>query len=491
MKYQIHADYQSRHEDIVYKPIATNFSYQPDVYALAQFIAQRSELRSIIDIGTKHGGNLDTFTDDVSILVIGAMNDAINPTSDNPKIRPVPYNLEQGLPEIPDEIVEKSIIICADIIEHLKDPEPLLRQLAEMSQVAPYILISTPDRDRVRGWLDNGPPANPAHVREWNGGELVRFLTDCGFGDIPFYGHTISTDFHKVKSTLLTLTGTHAKLPRKAPDHFTVAAIISGLNEADILEEVVIHLNQQGIQVHYFDNWSTDGSWEIMCNLRDQGAVMHCGRFPDKPSDQHELYLDLQNKVSYGEQLRADWIIHHDADEIRICPWLACTLKDAIAHVDALGFNAIDFTVIDFRYTRYNEEIFKNYENGLTHFEFGRRPGHFSQLKCWKNQKNVILTESGGHEARFPGRRIFPLKFLLKHYPLRNRSQAKTKIFRDRLPRFKKGKELYGWHTHYDVYMESGVIPEWESYNLIPWHPILFNTEYLVERLSGIGLSGK
>jgi len=48
------------------------------------------------------------------------------------------------------------------------------------------------------------------------------------------------------------------------------------------------------------------------------------------------------------------------------------------------------------------------YESDLTHFEFGRRQGHFTQIKGWKDYRS---------------------------YPLRNREQASRKIHQDRLPR--------------------------------------------------------
>jgi len=180
--------------------------------------------------------------------------------------------------------------------------------------------------------------------------------------------------------------------------------------------------------------------------------------------------------------------MHYDADEIRYSPWDGVSLRDAFSWIDGLGFNAVDFTVIDFRYLERQPDLEGSYQNDLNHFEFGRRPGHFLQIKAWKNNTKVKLTTRGGHEAVFPDRKIFPLKFLMKHYPLRNSRQANRKVFQDRLPRMKTEQKLLGWHTHYDDFLSKGVIKGWRSYDLLPWHPVHFMSEFVVERISGIGL---
>jgi hypothetical protein len=40
-----------------------------------------------------------------------------------------------------------------------------------------FLVISTPERDIVRGGNDFGPPENPAHYREWNGTEFMNYTS--------------------------------------------------------------------------------------------------------------------------------------------------------------------------------------------------------------------------------------------------------------------------------------------------------------------------
>ena len=470
-----------------YLDVPGDLIYQPDVYDLGTFLAERCGVKWIVDVGCGSGEKLKGIASRFKVIGIDSSAGIALAKDNIPQAELIECNLENGLPMLSKELLRQSVVICSDVIEHLQRPDQLMGALAGVAKISPFVLISTPDRDRVRGWLDDGPPDNPAHVMEWAPSEFLRFMRASGFEDMPLHGHTINTDFHRAKTTLLAVAGTHAVCGSRYAD-ISVAAIIHTYNEADILPEVVEYLVSQGVAVHVFDNWSTDGSWDIICQLRRLGKVTHAERFPERSSDNYQWQIQLEKTAEYAATLDAQWVMHHDADEIRVSPWKEVTLRDALAKVDQLGYNAIDFTVIDFRFIHNRPEPKPPFQTALTHFEFGRRPGHFSQVKCWKNEGKVLLSKSGGHHAVFDGRRIYPLKFLLKHYPLRSREQAEKKIFKDRLPRFKLEQQLHGWHTQYEHFKQSKAIEGWTTHSLIPWHATNFMTEFLVERISGIGL---
>ena len=67
-------------------------------------------------------------------------------------------------------------IICADVIEHLHDPDTLFDYFRRWSHSNTRILLSTPERDLRRAPDDMGLPGNLAHVREWNGEEFQQYL---------------------------------------------------------------------------------------------------------------------------------------------------------------------------------------------------------------------------------------------------------------------------------------------------------------------------
>jgi SAM-dependent methyltransferase len=423
MTYFLPGDYVARSNATHFLDNGSQLVYQPQVYELALFVARRCGAKRIIDIGCGSGAKLSPFAGEFEIF--GVDCDATIPLFRNtvPAAKWLECDLNTAVPDIPEGLLADAVVICADVIEHLSSPDHLARYLAYISDIAPFVFISTPDRDRVRGWLDRGPPTNPCHVMEWNSCEFLRFLRNSGFSDHVLYGHTVNTDHHLSNTTLLAISGSHAHLRSTALPK-KVAAIIHCFNEVDILSEVVRHLVGQGIQVYLFDNWSMDGTWELAQQLEREGILACLDRYPEKPVDEYQWAKLLKHTEDVASTIDADWVIHQDADELRYCPWPNTTLAEGISWIDSLGYSAIDFTVIDFRFLTNSKVEAGPYESSLNHFQFGRRDGHFVQIKAWKSRQKVALVDSGGHEAVFEDRRIFPLKFLTKHYPLRSVRQA-------------------------------------------------------------------
>lgn len=268
-------------------------------------------------------------------------------------------------------------------------------------------------------------------------------------------------------------------------DTFKVLAIVHVYNEEDVVRKVTEYLLTQGLDVYLVDNWSSDSSYSIITDLvREHEGKVFCERFPQEgPTDYYDWYHQLQRSEELSYQLDYDWYIHYDADEYRISPWKDVTLRDAIHYIDSLGFNLIENTVIDFKITEKNDEsIFMK----DTWFDFGHRATHFEQIKTWKKCSFVDLKSSGGHAARVENPKIFPLKFLNRHYPLRSYGQAQKKIFVDRRPRFEKENKERGWHGHYNaIENASDIILAREV--LQKWGKDTFDTLY-VQLFTGVGI---
>lgn len=250
------------------------------------------------------------------------------------------------------------------------------------------------------------------------------------------------------------------------PNNFKVLAIIHVFNEVDIIEETVKYLIGQKLYIYIVDNWSTDGSYEIVKSLQQkyQGRIF-LERFPRNGKNEfYDWYHQLERTEQISQSENYNWYIHYDADEIRLSPWENVSLCDAIYYIDTLGYNLIENTVIDFKMTDENEKTWVM--DGW--FDFGHRRGHFEQTKTWKKNTFVELKNTGGHIAEVENPRIFPLKFLNRHYPLRTIEQAEKKIYRDRLPRFEKEQKERGWHGHYNNFIENSIEIE-DKKSLIRW----------------------
>jgi hypothetical protein len=139
-----------------------------------------------------------------------------------------------------------------------------------------------------------------------------------------------------------------------------------------------------------------------------------------------ELMTILKHKENLAEKIDADWYIHNDADEIREAPMPPYkTLCEGIQDVDRMGYNAIDFDEFVFLPTS-NEECYENtdFVREMRYYYF-YKTGLLRQVKAWKNLKRRIdLTSWAGHQVLFRGRKIFPEKFIYRHYMTLSKNHA-------------------------------------------------------------------
>ena len=283
----------------------------------------------------------------------------------------------------------------------------------------------------------------------------------------------------------------HEARPPVAQAPVKSLALMCVFNEVDIIEPSIRALLDQGLDVFVIDDGSTDGTLDRLEALARQTGRLFLDKHLPGTTPFYNVDALFKRKLEIANRALSEgytWMMHVDADEVRTSPWPGITLAQAFARVEALGYNAVDFTVIDFRFLKGHAATDEPPEARLRHFEFGRRLGHFIQIKAWRHAGDISpeLALTCGHEASFAGRRVFPLKFLLKHYPLRSIEHARTKIYRERLPRFAPERVANGMHIQYDMYKERE--PEgWDAENLLVWDD-RFHSNYMVERLSGVGL---
>jgi hypothetical protein len=133
---------------------------------------KRHGLESIVDIGCGSAYKLLTYLGDYETIGME-----------------VPANVEalrRSFPERRWEVSEFSVkpdiradvVICADVVEHLVDPDELLHYVKNIEHE--YLVLSTPDRGLLykpwqRGFF--GPPTNQTHVREWTFREFHEYIS--------------------------------------------------------------------------------------------------------------------------------------------------------------------------------------------------------------------------------------------------------------------------------------------------------------------------
>lgn len=80
------------------------------------------------------------------------------------------YEFQGPIEETIKQIPNVDLFILSETIEHLEDPDSILRQIREKTK---YLVLSTPDGE----WADS----NPEHVWGWDNAEIRSMLESAGF----------------------------------------------------------------------------------------------------------------------------------------------------------------------------------------------------------------------------------------------------------------------------------------------------------------------
>src|SRR3954462_7808456 len=104
------------------------------------------------------------------------------------------------------------------------------------------------------------------------------------------------------------------------PRDFTVTALLSAFNEADVIAEVIEHLITQRVDVYVIDDGSTDDTAAIAERYLGRG-VIGLERRPVVDGVGAFSWSDiLKRKEALAAEIDSTWFIHHDADELRESP---------------------------------------------------------------------------------------------------------------------------------------------------------------------------
>lgn len=185
--------------------------WQADVYRCAAILARKAGVKSIIDIGCGRAEKLIKLSSEFKTFGIDykANIEANQQTHRNLSW----YDFDLSEQVVTSAHFIGSIAICADVIEHIPYPDALIETLRNASQTAAYVLVSTPDRDRLAQGTPNGMPANKAHCREWTEAEFRAWLISEGL-PVVWSGWTISYDKQPQHvNTILTILSHEPGMP--------------------------------------------------------------------------------------------------------------------------------------------------------------------------------------------------------------------------------------------------------------------------------------
>lgn len=310
---------------------------------------------------------------------------------------------------------------------------------------------------------------------------------DQQFAEAGLHFHMVGRSHPHHRPTVALASKTPPPKRGEAPSDFRVLGVMTAYNEADILPSTLPEAHGEGLEIYLIDNWSLDGTRDVAAEF-EKRPVIGVERFPEEPSPYYEWERLLRRVESVAAASGADWVVHIDADEVRRSPWPSVPLRDALWWVQKAGFTAIDHTVVIHPPTHNGFRPGAKLDQAFRYFELGRRPGHFAQIKAWRNTgSRVDLASSGGHDAQFPDRRVFPLNFVLHHYPIRSQEHGVRKVIHERMNRWHPIERARGWHTHYD-HVARGTSFLRDPVSLTPYSPATFPELHFYTRLGRVGL---
>jgi len=126
-------------------------TWQPDVYDFASKLATRFGCTHILDVGCGTANKLVSLYPKFEIIGIDFGQNLKKCSSKYPFGKWIESDLEKPLSINLDTVkLEKTAIICSDVIEHIINPTNLLNNLKILLNHSLFCILTTPERDLAR-----------------------------------------------------------------------------------------------------------------------------------------------------------------------------------------------------------------------------------------------------------------------------------------------------------------------------------------------------
>lgn len=207
-------------------------------------------------------------------------------------------------------------------------------------------------------------------------------------------------------------------------------------NDGDLVEEAVQYLRDQGHELVVWDHGSDDGTTSVLRSLRTE--LVELTEVP-RSYDFYRLYPAMSKHLLTNYVDRYDWISWPDQDEFLEGPDRTRSYGEWLEEADGSPYDWIRFDNYNYWWTKADDGTIERATERVRHYAlFGNCA---PRVRAWR--------ASATNERRFnhnPALGVeYPVRWRLRHYPMRTEEQMWRRINVDRA-----GLRRGGSNYHYD-----------------------------------------
>ncbi|MGD0055314.1 MAG: glycosyltransferase family 2 protein [Acidimicrobiales bacterium] len=194
-------------------------------------------------------------------------------------------------------------------------------------------------------------------------------------------------------------------------------------NDAEILEDAVRYLREQGHHVIAWDHGSTDDTAEVLRRLRPE--LLELQTIP-RDFDFYQLYPTMSEHLLATYVKSYDWISWPDQDEFLEGPDRSRSYQDWVGEVFHSRYDWIQFNNFNYWWTGDDDPAIESDLRRVRHYSLF--PDCAPRIRSWR----ATSTNRREFNHNPPLGEQYPQFFNLRHYPMRSESQMTRRIEKDR-----------------------------------------------------------
>jgi glycosyltransferase involved in cell wall biosynthesis len=207
-------------------------------------------------------------------------------------------------------------------------------------------------------------------------------------------------------------------------------------NDGDLLEESIRYLLDQNHDVMVWDHGSTDETPDIIRRL--QPELLETRHIP-REFDFYQLYPAMSRHLMENYSSRYDWISWPDQDEFLEGPTRAKSYEESLREAFDSPYSWIQFHNFNFWTTSADDPQARSTTDRVRHYALF--PDCAPRIRAWRSSATNIREFNHNPPLGEP----WPVRFNLRHYPMRSHQQMLTRVLRDRA-----GLRREGYNYHYE-----------------------------------------